>query len=136
MRKLLSSIGPRTDRTRDDSDYIFSEPHRSTYGLASVNHPTLKERYSLERNNLEFPDPLNGDQLAAKSSIPKTVYVAFTRLMAVVLPSVFAQLFAECISAANILTVSRLNDPEKTAGIGLGMIFVNVCCQSILFGLN
>lgn len=47
-----------------------------------------------------------------------------------------AQIFAECINAANVLTVSRLNDPEKTAGIGLALIFVNFICMSILCGLN
>ena len=134
--ELLSSIGPRMDRTRENSDYCFSDPRSSSaYGLAAVIQPALKERYYLEQNILEFSDPPNGDRLE-QSNITRTVFVAFKRLMAVVLPSIFAQLFAECIIAANVLTVSRLNDPEKTAGIGLAMIFVNLCCQSICFGLN
>lgn len=63
LRKLLSSIGPRTDLTREDSEYIFSEPRRSTHGLASVILQTRynKERYSQEQDYLEFPESPHGD---------------------------------------------------------------------------
>ncbi len=35
-----------------------------------------------------------------------------------------------------MIFVGHLNDPEKLAGVGLGNMFVNVVCQSVIIGLN
>ena len=32
--------------------------------------------------------------------------------------------------------VGHSNDPEKVAGVGLGNMYVNIFCQSIIIGLN
>jgi len=36
----------------------------------------------------------------------------------------------------NMYFIGHLNDPAKVAGVGLGNMYVNIVCQSIIIGLN
>ena len=65
-----------------------------------------------------------------------TCLIALRKLSAVVIPCLISQILAEGINAVNILTVSRLGDPELTAGVALALIFVNFSTQSVIYGMN
>jgi hypothetical protein len=36
----------------------------------------------------------------------------------------------------NMIFIGRSSDSAKIAGIGLGNMYVNICCQAVIIGLN
>lgn len=45
-------------------------------------------------------------------------------------------MFALLVVASNTAFVGHLGDSAKLAGVGLGTLYVNIFCQSIILGLN
>ena len=44
--------------------------------------------------------------------------------------------FAVLIDLINMIFIGKTDDAAKIAGIGLGNMYVNIVCQSIILGLN
>ncbi len=40
------------------------------------------------------------------------------------------------IEVINVFYVGNLNNAAKIAGVGLGTMYINILCQSIIMGLN
>ena len=45
-------------------------------------------------------------------------------------------MFSMLIDLVNMIFIGHTNDSTKIAGIGLGNMYVNIFCQSIMIGLN
>ena len=45
-------------------------------------------------------------------------------------------MFALLVVAMNTAFIGHLGDAAKLAGVGLGLLYVNIFCQSIILGLN
>ena len=58
------------------------------------------------------------------------------KLAKVSLPAMVNQCFAFFLELVNMYFVGHLNDPAMVAGVGLGNMYVNIMCQSIIIGLN
>ncbi|CDW91386.1 transparent testa 12 protein [Stylonychia lemnae] len=54
----------------------------------------------------------------------------------IAIPVIIGQFFALFVESINVAFVGHLNDPAKVAGTGLGNMYVNIFCLSIVFGLN
>lgn len=54
----------------------------------------------------------------------------------IAIPVIVGQFFSLFVEMINVAFVGRLNDPAKVAGAGLGNMYVNIFCLSIVFGLN
>lgn len=54
----------------------------------------------------------------------------------IALPVIIGQFFAIFVELINVGFIGHLNDPAKVAGVGLGNMYVNIFCLSIVFGLN
>lgn len=57
-------------------------------------------------------------------------------IIKVAVPVILGQLFALLVEMINVAFIGNLNDPAKVAGAGLGNMYVNITCLSIVFGLN
>lgn len=58
------------------------------------------------------------------------------RLWSVVFPSILSQLTLMMMETISMLFVGSLDNTFATAGVGLGIIYVNCTTQSVLTGLN
>lgn len=82
----------------------------------------------------------SGKELSA--SLPKstTKRPPMTRMILklarVSIPAIITQVFAMFMEIVNLYFIGHLNDPEKVAGVGLGNMYVNIICQSVIIGLN
>ena len=54
----------------------------------------------------------------------------------VAMPSIVTMIFSLLMELTNMFFVGHLNDSAKIAGVGLGNMYINVVCQSIIIGLN
>ena len=59
-----------------------------------------------------------------------------TKLWSVVIPAILSQLVILMMETISMLFVGRLDNTYATAGVGLGIIYVNCTTQSTLTGLN
>lgn len=57
-------------------------------------------------------------------------------IAAIAIPVIIGQFFALFVELINVAYIGHLNDPAKVAGVGLGNMYVNIFCLSIVFGLN
>lgn len=57
-------------------------------------------------------------------------------LLRVALPAMATMVFAVLIDLINMIFIGKTDDAAKIAGIGLGNMYVNIVCQSIILGLN
>ncbi len=57
-------------------------------------------------------------------------------LARVALPASATMVFSMLMELVNTIFIGHLNDSAKIAGIGLGNMYVNIVCQSIILGLN
>jgi len=57
-------------------------------------------------------------------------------IIKVAVPTILAQIFALLVVAINTAFVGHAGDTAKLAGVGLGTLYVNIFCQSIILGLN
>ncbi len=58
------------------------------------------------------------------------------RIIKVAVPTILGQVFSLLVVAANTGFIGHLGDEAKLAGVGLGTLYVNIFCQSIILGLN
>ena len=56
--------------------------------------------------------------------------------MKVGVPTILGQVFALLVVSANTAYIGKLGDNAMLAGVGLGTLYVNIFCQSIILGLN
>jgi MATE family multidrug resistance protein len=54
----------------------------------------------------------------------------------IALPSSITLVFSMLIELVNMYFIGHKNDPIKIAGVGLGNMYVNIICQSMILGLN
>ena len=54
------------------------------------------------------------------------------RLWAVVLPAILSQLVLLLMETISMVFIGSLNDAHATAGVGIGIIFVNLTSHSLL----
>lgn len=57
-------------------------------------------------------------------------------IVRVAVPTILGQVFALIVYAFNTAFIGQLGDSAKLAGVGLGTLYVNIFCQSIILGLN
>lgn len=57
-------------------------------------------------------------------------------IVRVAVPTILGQVFALLVVAANTAFVGHLGNNSMLAGVGLGTLYVNIFCQSIILGLN
>ena len=57
-------------------------------------------------------------------------------IVTIAVPTILGQVFALIIYAFNTAFIGQLGDSAKLAGVGLGTLYVNIFCQSIILGLN
>ena len=57
-------------------------------------------------------------------------------IAAIAVPVIIGQFFSLFVELINVAYIGHLNDPAKVAGVGLGNMYVNIFCLSIVFGLN
>jgi len=57
-------------------------------------------------------------------------------VLQIAIPSIFQLLVCIFIEVINASFIGHLKDPAKVAGVGLGNVFLNVSCHSIISGLN
>jgi len=57
-------------------------------------------------------------------------------LVQVALPASITMVFSVLQDLVNMIFIGHSNDAAKIAGIGLGNMYVNICCQAIMLGLN
>lgn len=60
----------------------------------------------------------------------------FFKIIRVAVPTILAQVFSLLVIASNTAFIGHLGDSAKLAGVGLGTLYVNIFCQSIILGLN
>ena len=58
------------------------------------------------------------------------------RLWQVVFPAIMSQLTLLLVESISMIYVGNMNNSFATAGVGLGLLFVNCTTQSTLIGLN
>jgi MATE family multidrug resistance protein len=58
------------------------------------------------------------------------------KIVKVAVPTILGQVFALLVIASNTAFIGHLGDSAKLAGVGLGTLYVNIFCQSIILGLN
>ena len=58
------------------------------------------------------------------------------RLFSVVMPAILSQIVLLMMETVSMIFIGRLNNNFATAGVGLGIIYVNCTTQSTLTGLN
>ena len=58
------------------------------------------------------------------------------KIVLVAVPTILGQVFAQFVVALNTAFIGHLDDPAKLAGVGLGLLYVNITCISIILGLN
>ncbi|CDW80289.1 na+-driven multidrug efflux pump [Stylonychia lemnae] len=58
------------------------------------------------------------------------------KLAKVVIPAMLSQTFIFFMEIVNMFFIGHLNDPAMVAGVGLGNMYVNIVCQSLILGLN
>ena len=58
------------------------------------------------------------------------------RIIKVAVPTILGQVFALLVVAINTGFIGHLGDSAKLAGVGLGLLYINIFCQSIILGLN
>lgn len=66
----------------------------------------------------------------------ESVGLMFKNILNIAVPCIVGQFFALFVELINVAFVGNLNDPAKVAGVGLGNMYVNIFCLSIVFGLN
>lgn len=54
----------------------------------------------------------------------------------VAIPTILGQVFALLVVSANTAYIGQVGDEFMIAGVGLGTLYVNIFCQSIILGLN
>ena len=54
----------------------------------------------------------------------------------VAIPSILAQVASLLMELVNVAFIGHLGNTAKVAGLGLGNMYINVFCQSIIMGLN
>ena len=69
--------------------------------------------------------------LPKESLKKKTFIIAKTAI-----PAIICQLLYLFTLTINIKFISNLGNTEKLTGVGLGNMLLNMCCQSVFFGLN
>lgn len=57
-------------------------------------------------------------------------------LARVAIPACITMVFSLLMEIVNMLFIGHFNDSAKIAGVGLGNMYVNIACQSIIIGLN
>jgi Na+-driven multidrug efflux pump len=57
-------------------------------------------------------------------------------IVRVAVPTILGQVFALLVVAANTAFIGHLGNNAMLAGVGLGTLYVNIFCQSIILGLN
>lgn len=57
-------------------------------------------------------------------------------IVTVAVPTILGQVFSLLVVAVNIAFIGQLGNTEMLAGAGLGTLYVNIFCQSIILGLN
>ena len=58
------------------------------------------------------------------------------KIIKIAVPTILAQVFALLVIASNTAFIGHLGDAAKLAGVGLGTLYINIFCQSIILGLN
>ncbi len=57
-------------------------------------------------------------------------------LMKVSVPAMATMVFSMLMDLVNMIFLGHLEDSAKIAGIGLGNMYLNICCQAIILGIN
>lgn len=91
--------------------------------------------------DLGFNSALSGETLPSladrREAMTLPVFISLNkRLFSVVLPAILSQIVLLMMETVSMIFVGRLNDSVATAGVGLGIIYVNCTTQSILTGLD
>ncbi|CDW78835.1 transparent testa 12 protein [Stylonychia lemnae] len=76
----------------------------------------------------------NSSYMLAKNS--ESASQMIKNIANIAIPVIIGQFFSLFVEMINVAYVGRLNDPAKVAGAGLGNMYVNIFCLSIVFGLN
>ena len=58
------------------------------------------------------------------------------KIAKVALPASVTMVFSMLMDLVNMIFIGHLNDSAKVAGVGLGNMYVNIVCQSLIIGLN
>ena len=96
-----------------------------------MDHPYLQDHsYS---SYLERISNVHWHHLAEKED---TLSQMCLRIIKVAVPTILGQVFSLLVVAANTGFIGHLGDEAKLAGVGLGTLYVNIFCQSIILGLN
>jgi Na+-driven multidrug efflux pump len=67
-----------------------------------------------------------------KESIKEISYNIFK----IAIPAMVGQIFALITEVINTAFIGHLGETAKVAGVGLGNMYINICCFSVFIGLN
>ena len=67
---------------------------------------------------------------------PLTTREMTSQIIRIAGPTILAQVFALLVFSMNTAFIGHLGDSAKVAGVGLGTLYTNIFCQSIILGLN
>ena len=57
-------------------------------------------------------------------------------ILKIAIPAIVGQILFMMMETINLIYVGHLGDTSKVAGVGLGNMYINICCQSIINGVN
>ena len=57
-------------------------------------------------------------------------------ILKIAVPAIVGQVFSFCMQTINMSFIGHLGDTNKVAGVGLGVLYSNIFCISIILGIN
>ncbi|TNV80526.1 hypothetical protein FGO68_gene15533 [Halteria grandinella] len=112
---------------RSEGAYKSSSQYQNDFHLQSDLHGPQSKTPLISKNS--FPP-------VEKASSEDTVLQMLWAIARVGLPASITQLFSMGMDLANMIFIGHSNDSAKIAGIGLGNLFINICSQAVILGLN